>query len=67
MPDDDELEACGVIDFADDPTSDEELPWVVLFASVDESHRGLLGRAEHRHDVNQLADEWRELFGRADA
>jgi hypothetical protein len=67
MPDDDELEACSVIDFADDPTTDDELPYVVLFASVDESHRGLLGRREHRHDVEQLAEEWLELFGRIDA
>ena len=63
-PDDDLIEGCG-IGFDIDPTADEDIPWVVLFASVDDSHRGLLGRREHRHDIEQLAEEWRDLFGGA--
>lgn len=55
MPDNDLLEGCLVLDFALDPTPDELLPWVVLFASV-------LG-----HPVRILvrAAEWRLLFGGA--
>jgi len=58
----DDLDGCE-LDMATDPTTDDDLPYVVLFASVDESHRGLWGRREHRHDIEQLADEWRDLFG----
>jgi len=65
-PDDDELEGCG-IGFDADPVTDERLPWVVLFASVDDSHLGFLERAGHRHLVRQRADEWRELFGPGEA
>ena len=56
------LDGCD-LDFTENPVTDEELPYVVLFASVDESHRGFWGRIEHAHDVRQLAEEWRDLFG----
>lgn len=64
--DDDFLEGCGE-GFDRDPTPNEDIPWVVLFASVDESHRGLWGTLAHRHDVGQLADEWADIFGGSDA
>ena len=53
MTDPDLLEGCLNLDFAEDPTTDDLLPWVVLFASV-------LG-----HPVRILvrAAEWRLLFG----
>ena len=53
MTDNDLLEGCLAFDFADDPTSDANLPWVVLFASV-------LG---HPARVLVRAAEWRLLFG----
>lgn len=59
---DDTIEGCGV-GFDSDPTTDEQLPWVVLFASADEQHRGLLGSIRHHHAVVELAAAWRELFG----
>lgn len=61
-PDDDQLEGCG-IGFDVDPTPDDMIPWVALFATVDERHHGFLHRVGHHHEAHELADQWRELFG----
>jgi hypothetical protein len=50
---DDDLTPCGELDFTVDPTTDDLLPWVVLFASV-------LGNPPA---IAKRAREWRELFG----
>ena len=53
MTDPDLLEGCLAFDFAENPTTDDDLPWVVLFASV-------LG---HPARILVRAAEWRLLFG----
>ena len=57
--DDDLLDGCD-IDFAEDPTSDEDLPYEVLFAGVKEQH-GLFGHLKHHHAIDEKAEEWQEL------
>jgi hypothetical protein len=57
---DDTLEGCGG-PMGDTP--DDVVPYVALFAIANEQHHGVLGAVAHRHDVNQTAREWRELFG----
>lgn len=54
-PDDDTLDGCA-IDFAEDPTPNDELDAVVLFADVDPDDPAAVAAREA---------EWREIFGAA--
>lgn len=55
VEDDDFLEGCD-IDFSEDPTSDDDLDAVVLFADVDPSDTAA---------IEARKAEWQELFGAA--
>ena len=67
MPDDDEeqpdeLDGCE-LDFTEEETADEDIPWIALFATIEEHRRGgLLGKVHKHFDEKELAAEWRELF-----
>jgi hypothetical protein len=52
--DDDTIDGCD-LDYAEDPTSDEDLPYVALFAEA-------LDPATPK-TVEEAESEWRELFG----
>ncbi len=50
MKDDDFLDGCS-LDFTENPTADEDAPYVALFAGVP------------REDVEAVAAEYRKVFG----
>jgi hypothetical protein len=53
MPDLELVDACGTLDFAAEPTDDDRVFWVALFATV-------IGASPD--EVAELADTWHELF-----
>ena len=68
MTDDDSdlLDGCD-LDFTIDPTSDEDLPWVVLFATAevepDEEQGPLRDLLSEHRSVHALKTAWHTLFG----
>ena len=54
-PDDDLLDGCE-LDFTEDPTPDEHVPYAVLFAGIDKRDRSA---------IEARARIWRALFGAA--